>query len=89
MYYGFLIALIYNFVIIIRSLFKRHYVLEYIMDIVVGIALGICIFLLIYENNNGNIRLYYIVATGIGCMAYIKMFSKSVSGILKNIKRKE
>lgn len=86
MYYGFVIALIYNFVIVIRSHFKRHYVLEYVLDIAVGIVLGVCIFMLIYENNNGNLRLYYIITVGIGSMIYVKIFSKSVSSLLRNIK---
>ena len=88
MYYGFIIAFIYNFVIILRERFKRHYIFEYIFDIVVGIVLGVAIFLLVYKNNNGNMRVYYFIATSMGIGVYVKIFSKSVSGFLRSFWKK-
>ena len=81
---GFLIGLLFDFFRISRKVFKTSDIITSIEDVTFWIISGILVLFSIFKFNNGDLRLYILIAISVGLLFYILIFSKIVIGILVN-----
>lgn len=82
---GFLIGLLFDMFRISRRTFKTSDILTALEDILFWILTGLLIIFSIFKFNNGDIRVYIILAIFIGITLYMLVFSKIVINSLVKI----
>lgn len=82
---GFLIGLLFDMFRISRKTFKTSDIVTNIEDVAFWLITGLFILFSIFKFNNGDIRIYIIIAIFIGITIYILIFSKIVINILVKI----
>ena len=75
---GVIIGLLFDFFRILRKSFKTNDIVTYIQDILFWILTGIILLYSIFTFNNGEIRLFMILAVFIGIIIYMLFLSSYI-----------
>ena len=73
---GFLIGIFFDIFRILRKSFKTSNLITYIEDTIFGVITGLFLIFMLFDFNNGEIRLYIFVALSIGLILYFLLISK-------------
>ena len=73
---GFLIGIFFDIFRILRKSFKTSNLITYIEDTIFGVITGLFLIFMLFDFNNGEIRLYIFVALLIGLILYFLLISK-------------
>ena len=75
---GAVLVLIYDIIRIFRRVIKHNVLFIALEDIIYWISMGIMVFILFFKNNNGVIRVFALVAMGIGVCFYLLFLSEYI-----------
>jgi len=73
---GIIIGVFFDFFRILRKSFKTSDIITYIEDIIFWILTGLFLIFVLFQINNGEIRLYNIIGLFIGIILYMIFVSK-------------
>lgn len=85
---GFMYAMYYDVIRIIRRVISHNIIAMSIEDIVFGLLVGIQMFILNFRYNDGIVRIYFFVGIFLGLAVYNRIFSKAFVCILSRILKK-
>lgn len=89
LYWGMLLLVLYDVLRILRRVIKHNNFLIAIQDIIYWVTCGILIFHMMYQQNNGIIRGFSILAMSLGMLLYHAVFSNflvdNISALINKI----
>jgi len=75
---GMIIALIYDIFRIKRKAIKTNAIITYIEDLIYWIIVALVMLAVVYYSNEGEIRGYIFIGTGLGVILYVSLLSRIV-----------
>ena len=82
---GILTMILYDILRIFRKIVKHSVAALAIEDLIYWLICGICIFLMLYQENNGSIRWFAIAGVACGMLLYNGTISAYVTDIISKI----
>ena len=82
---GILTMILYDILRIFRKVVKHSVAALAIEDLVYWLVCGICIFLMLYQENNGSIRWFAVAGVACGMLLYNGTISSYVTDIISKI----
>lgn len=77
------LMLVYDLLRVLRLMIKHSSVVRGLEDFLFWIYAGVITFILLYEQNDGGLRLYVIVGVFLGMLLYDKIVSRFLFAALK------
>lgn len=75
---GFVLTMLYDLLRIFRRIIRHNKSIICLEDIIYGVFIGTYLFKVNFDNNDGTVRLFVLIALVFGGLIYSKLFSNSV-----------